>query len=329
MTRSSFVPSLSLALVAVGLSACSGSRSLVTPPPTNLAVAPTSYPTVVAPSPCAPPPCTPPPCAAPASEPIADLMARPPDAAEGEVWCYIRVPAVTQTISEQVMVSPPSCREEWVPPVTQEVTEQVCVKPEERRRVPVAPVFEERVEQILVCDAKTEWRKVDCMPKALGQGEQVGECWTLVTIPAQYQPRTTRICIQPETFREEVIAAEFAPRTRTVTVTEGHMKKVEVPAVFDVRTREVEVSPARWEWRRTSECELPALGQPAEAPVADVPVPVPAPVPVPEVPAAPAIEVPAAAAGPQPAIPDAPAFDAPPSGELPPVPVPAETPASK
>lgn len=308
-------------LMALLATACSGSRSAVTPPPTNLAVAPAADAGW-----CAPPPSTP--CAPPvAVEPMPDMMSRPPDAAEGEVWCYIRVPAVTQTVSEQVMVNPPSCREEWVPPVTQEITEQVLVKPEERRRVPIPAEFEDRIEQILVCDAKTEWRKVDCLPKALGQGEQVGECWTLVTVPPQYQPRSTRICTRPESFREEVIAAEYAPRTRTVTVTPGFNRKIDVPAVYDVQTREVEISPARWEWRRTSECEVPlplAEGAPLPTGVPEVP-----PMPAIETPAAPVLPPadPAGAPVPAPAIPDAPGFDAPPSGELPPVP--AETPPAR
>lgn len=284
------------ACLVLPLAACSGSRtSLVAPPPTTLA----------ADSPCAVPTFV---------EAAPDDSMRPPEALEGEVWCYIRVPAVTQTLSEKVMVAPPSCREEWVAPVTQEVTEEVVVKPEERRRVPVPAVVEDRVEKLLVCDAKTEWRKVECAPKALGQGEQVGECWTLVTIPAQYEDRVTRVVVKPETFREEVIPAVTASQTRTLVVTEGYMKKVDVPAVYDVRTREVEVSPARWEWRRTGECEVPAAaagpdtalpppsvveapppaGALPEAPLpVEDPTPAPAPAPVAAPAAAPVEPVPA------------------------------------
>lgn len=246
-------PTLAAVLAAclvTPLAACTGSRSSLVAPPTTLAEG----------SPCAVPTLT-------VTEPVPDESMRPPEALEGEVWCYIRVPAVTQTLSEQVLVTPPTCREEWVPPVTQEVTEEVVVKPEERRRIPVPAVYEDRTEKVLVCDAKTEWRKVECSPKQLGQGEQVGECWTLVTIPAQYEDRVTRFLVKPETFREEVIPAVTEPQVRTVVVTEGYMKKVDVPAVFDVRTREVEVSPARWEWRRTSECALPAPAGTAEAPM--------------------------------------------------------------
>ena len=338
MSRRSLVPAFSVLALAASLVACSGSRTAVSAPPTTLS----PY-MAQAPSPCDVPVLRAPssPGAAPGTSP-GEAMPLPPDADPGEVWCYIRVPAVTQTISEQVLVSPAACREEWVPPVTEEVTEQVLVKPEERLSFPVAAEYAERVEQVLLCDAKTEWRKVDCLPKALNQGEQVGECWTLVQIPPQYSPRTTRVCIKVAACREEVIPAEYAPRTRTVTVQEGFMKQVPVPAVYDVRTRETEVSPAHWEWRRTSECEVPELvpgsvgEQPGvgEQPVVEQPgldrsgVPPagepPAPAPLGELPAGPAIETPPAPASEplsQPAIPDAPAFDAPPAGALPPLPV--------
>jgi len=87
------------------------------------------------PTPCdpcqpAPTPCDP--CAPVAAAPCDPCGAQPPAAANlGEVWCYIRVPAVTRTVSEQVCVQPETCRQEWVPPVTQEVCEQVCTCPQQ------------------------------------------------------------------------------------------------------------------------------------------------------------------------------------------------------
>lgn len=341
MIRSHRALALALALpAALTVAACSGSGSMLAkvPPPSPMAQQP-GY--VVADTPCAPPvavtPCDP--CAVPTGTP--EVASRPPDAGPGEVWCYIRVPAVTQAVSEQVLVTPGGCREEWIPPVTQEVTEQVCVKPEQRVRVPVPAQFEERAEQVLVCDSKTEWRKVDCSPKSMSQGEQVGECWTLVQVPAQYSTRTVRVQLKPESSREEVLPAEYVEQKRVVTVSEGYMKRIDIPPVYDVRTREVEVSPARWEWRRTSECEVPAPAEPApadptappagepapmpmpEAPPAGEPVPTPMPAPPVAVEPTPApVPTPApAVVEPAPAIPDAPAFDAPPAGALPPAPI--------
>lgn len=284
---------------AAALAACRGSRSLVKPPPT-------AVPTFVDRTP-APPPAV---IVCPSAPSVAvqpERPALPPGAKPGEVWCYIRVPAVTQTVSENAMVTPASCREEYVPPVTQEVTEPVVLKPEERRKIAVAAEYADQQEQVLVADSKTEWRKVDCQPKNMNQGEQVGECWTLIQMPPQYATRTSRVCVRPESFREEVIPAQMGTQTRTVVVQEGFTKKIEIPPVYEVRTREVEVSPARWEWRRTSECDVPG---------GDAPAPGGEPQPAPGAPA----QVPASG---QPGIPPAPAYDLPPAGALPPAEVPA------
>ncbi|MHC5011271.1 MAG: hypothetical protein ACYTG6_10010 [Planctomycetota bacterium] len=224
-------------------------------------------------------------CAPPVQQPVADCApppeacppsaGRPPSANPGEVWCYVRVPAVMRTVQEQVCIQEATCRQEWVPPETQEVCEQVCVKPEEVRRIPVPARFETVSEQVMTCPAKTEWRRVECEPSNLGAGEQVGECWTLCEIPAVYETRSRQVCVAPETCTEEIIPAVYESQTRTVTVREGFYKTVNVEPVYETRTREEMVAPARWEWRRTSECEIPGVtcpvpGQPSPAPLAPI-----------------------------------------------------------
>ena len=42
--------------------------------------------------------------------------------------------------------------------------------------------------------------------------------------------------------------------------------RVFVPPVYETQCREVEVCPARWEWRRTTECEVPGGDVPAAMP---------------------------------------------------------------
>jgi len=113
---------------------------------------------------------------------------------------------------------------------------------------------------VLVCPAKTEWRRVNCEPKSLGEGEQLGECWSLVEIPAQYETHTNHVCVQPESCREEVVPAKYETRCKEVESKPGYYKNIPVPAQYETRCREELVCPARWEWRRTSECEVPAGG---------------------------------------------------------------------
>ena len=66
----------------------------------------------------------------------------PPSANPGEVWCYVRAPAVTRTVEEQICCQPASCRQEWIPPVTKDVCEQVMVCPESCREIPIPAKYE-------------------------------------------------------------------------------------------------------------------------------------------------------------------------------------------
>jgi hypothetical protein len=202
---------------------------------------------------CAP---TPAPCPAPVAQPAA-ATPRPPAANPGEVWCYVRVPAVTRTVAEQVCVQPASCSQNWIEPVYETVEEQVCVQPAQTRRIPIPAQFETVTEQIMVCPAKTEWRRVDCESRSLAPGEQLGECWTLCEIPPVYETRTQQVCVQPESCREETVPPVYETRAQQVCVREGYYETVEVPPVYETVTREELVTPARWEWRRTTECEVP------------------------------------------------------------------------
>ncbi len=207
------------------------------------------------PDPCAP---TPDPCD-PCATPVA-VQQQPgrPDAKPGEVWCYIRVPAVTETVTENVCVQPATIRKVWVPPVQEEIEEQVCTCEAQVVTETIPAKFKDEVEQYCVAPAKTEWRRVECEPTSLGAKEQVGECWTIVEIPAQYETRTRRVCIQQAQCVQRTIPAKYAMQKRLVTTCAGYYKDVEVPAVYETKTREVQVCGPRWEWRRTHECEVPA-----------------------------------------------------------------------
>jgi hypothetical protein len=239
-----------------------------------------------APQPVAQAPCAPEPVCAPA--PVCDpapvqTAQRPPDAAPGEVWCYVRVPAQTRTETERVCVRQATCREVQVPAVTKQVERRVCTCPASTRRIPVPAQFEEQAEQICVAPGRTEWARVDCNPSQLAPQEQVGECWTLREVPPQYQTRTKRVCVRPESYREETIPAQYETRMETVVVEPARVDRIEVPAEYETRMKEVVVCGPRWEWRRTTECEVPAAAggyapemAPAPAP-SDLPAPAPAP----------------------------------------------------
>ena len=182
---------------------------------------------------------------------------RPPDAAPGQVWCYVHVPPVYETQTERVCIRQAETRRIWVPPVTQVVEEQVMVEPERRIRVQVPAQFADQQRQMQVQPGRLEWQKVECQGAELKPAESIGGCWTLAELPPIYEMRTERICTQPEAWREEVVPARYEMRRKTVEVQPGRWREEQDPAQYETRTREVQISAARWEWRRNDVCEVP------------------------------------------------------------------------
>ena len=242
---------LSIALVALALSACTGAN------PCNPAQ-PMGYSTAVNPSnPCNPAPmamgvsddcglpvyggpiCAPQPvmaapliipAAAPCSMPTyaqsvpmamataapgGKCGALPPEARPGETWCC-------------VMVQPPAA-----------APQRVCVAEECSVCIPVPAVFQTRQRQVMAAAARTEWQQIQC------DGAPVGtqECWKLVQVPAQYRTECYEECVQPATTRTQVTPAKFQM----------------VPSA---------APPPYYEWRKT-DCGVPMT---ASAPCGDLPM---------------------------------------------------------
>ena len=212
-------------------------------------------PAPVAQNPCAPPACDPAPACAPVT--AAAQGQRPPDARPGEVWCYVRIPAVTRQVEQRVCVRPESCREVQVAAVTKQVSREVCVRPESTRQIPIPAEYKQECYQVCTAPARTEWQRVDCEPTKLAPKEQVGECWTLKEIPPCYRQETRQICTKPESCRSECIPAEFRTESETVIVEPARVDRIPIPAEFETRYSEETVCGPRWEWRRTTECEVP------------------------------------------------------------------------
>ena len=289
---------------------------------------------VPAPEPaCAPPPVA---CAPPAATPVAQNRPPATGAAPGQVWCYVKVPAVVQHVPERVCVQQPTTRKEWVAPVQQQVTERVCVRPAATRRVEIPAQYESRAQQICIDPGRTEWAKVECATQGCAKPqEELGECWQLQQVAPTYETKTETICTRPAAFREEVIPGEFADQVKVVTVKPGHYRDVPIAPIYEERVKTVVVSQARWEWRRNNVCEVPGAANtymPAQmpdsgfpegmAPAGMAPMAPMAPAPTPSVfEPAPAGQpvVPAPSGNPQGA--PTPVLDElPPAGELPPVP---------
>ena len=160
-------------------------------------------------------------------------------------------------------MQPASCRQEWVPPVTKEVCEQVCVQPESCREIPIPARYETVCEQIWSAPSKTEWRKVACEPNSLERGRAARR-----VLDALRDPARLRDPFEAGLRRARVVQAGDHPgavrvadqdRDGTGGLLQDHRDPA--PSTRPAAARRV-VCPSRWEWRRTSECEVPGICPP-------------------------------------------------------------------
>ncbi|PID33892.1 MAG: hypothetical protein CR955_00280 [Thiotrichales bacterium] len=75
-----------------------------------------------------------------------------------------------------------------------------------------------------------------------------GECYAKVIVPAQYEIKTEKVLIKPESEKVEVKPAVFDIAEKSVVAKEGFTKVKVIPAKFREKIEEVEVSKASTEW---------------------------------------------------------------------------------
>lgn len=206
---------------------------------------------------------TPPPC-----PPVATTM--PAEAKPGEAWCRVHVPAVYETVTEQVTVACATKRELWVPPVYESRVRRVLVEPERVETIELPGVTRSVETCAVVCPERTE---VVCRTTtdACGCPKAVQET---VRVPAQTKTSLHDVCILPPSSVTVRHPAVYSAELCEVEVSPGRWVTEDVPAVVETVTHRVCRSPERWEWRRNPTCEVPAV--PATAPCAPASAPSPA-----------------------------------------------------
>jgi hypothetical protein len=134
-----------------------------------------------------------------------------------------------------VVVRMPGCKPVWVPPLYGRCTriERICDA--RWRTVKVPAVFEEAEERVLLCPARTECGR---------------------EIPAKWGTCRKRVCVQPETTREECIPAVWKSVEECFVLRPGCWTDVPVPGCCSTRT-ETRCVPGASEWRRNEACEVP------------------------------------------------------------------------
>ena len=185
-----------------------------------------------------------------------DAPANPPtDARPNQCFATITIPAVTETTTTQVLVTPATTKTETIPATYKTVTEQVLVS-EATTRTEVVPAT-----------YKTEIRRVPVDP-----GE--GSADTGAT-EQQFETVTERVMVKPEETRTVEVPAEYETVTERVQVRDaytewrpggrvyaigaealggtvlanrvtssGVMSLIEIPAEFETVTKRVLVTPA-------------------------------------------------------------------------------------
>jgi len=181
------------------------------------------------------------------------LPERAPGARPNEVWCKVLIPAVYETVTEEIETVCPSVQREWVPPLMESRVIPVVIVPActEVIRTPCVT----RTDGICaeICPPRTETRVV-VRKDACGCG--VKSCET-IHHPAVMGTVDREVCVQgPGTVivhTPEVVSANVCE----VEVRPGYWRATQVPGVRETRTHVVCRSPERWEWQRDLTCAVP------------------------------------------------------------------------
>jgi len=205
--------------------------------------------------------------------------------AGGNCVRYFPVPAVYETVTEQVLVKEASTRLEVTPAQYETVTEQIVAKPASFRTETIPAAYESMTEQVLVKEAST---RIDRKPaRYTTQSEQIetapastkwikkkanrnclaadpNDClvWCLVEVPAQYRTVTKKVREGCEVgwtdngddcIKTVEIPAEYSTRTFNKLKTAATTRQSEVPAEYKSITKTVVKTPAQ-----TRTVEIPA-----------------------------------------------------------------------
>ncbi len=190
----------------------------------------------------------------------------PPNAAPGE--CYARVhvpaqyrvetervvkraaserievvPARFETVEERALVKEASTRIEVIPATYEFVEERILVEPESTRLEEVPAVYGWEEERVLVKPAHTVWKK--------GRGpiervdDATGEIMCLVDVPAEYETVRRRVMTQPPTTRNVVVPARYKTVKKRALKTPPTTREIPVPAEYETVKVRRQVEPGR------------------------------------------------------------------------------------
>lgn len=171
-----------------------------------------------------------------------------------ECGAYVLIPPKYESVCEQVCVQPASVRKERVEAVYETRHDTVVEKAGYWKECTTPAQYKDVSEEVVLVAARKEWRKVECADVDVKPGEQLGDAYCLVEIPAVKECRTRKVLCAPECTKREWVPPVYKTVARQVLVCDAYEKEIPIEAHYENRTRQELVSEARWEWRWGGEC---------------------------------------------------------------------------
>jgi hypothetical protein len=170
----------------------------------------------------------------------------PPDAAEGECYAKVFIPAEYKTETERDLVKEASERIEITPAEYKWVEERILVKEASTQLVEVPAEYKWVEKTVCVKPAHTGWvmeKKTRC------EGDtKPRDVFCLVNTPAEYKTVRTQVLVKPACTREEIIPAEYNTVRRQVVAVPASTKRICIPAEYAEHERTVLVAEACIKW---------------------------------------------------------------------------------
>jgi len=181
----------------------------------------------------------------------------PPNAAPGECYGKVYIPAKFETRAEKVLVKEASQRVETVPARYEWVEERVLVKDASTELVEVPADYRTTQQTIEVKPARTEWVVNTSGNCRAENGAPVKDVYCLVTTPAETKTVTTQKLNKGACVREVAVAAEYQTIRHQKMVCPATTRRVTIPAEFESVEKSVCVAAGHVEWQRVM-CDVNA-----------------------------------------------------------------------
>lgn len=188
-----------------------------------------------------------------------------PDAKPGECYSKVIVPAVFETVSEEVLVKPETNTVEIIPASFDVQEKEVLIKEAYTKLVAVPAEYRTVTEEVEISPARNEWvtrldrRGIPASPALLAAAKTNGvdlaaaqpeQCFSEFYIPAKFETTEKEVLVKEEAEQITVAEAQYEQTEETVMVKASTKDKVLTKAEYEVVEEQVMVEPAKAVWKK-------------------------------------------------------------------------------